>query len=99
MIDGDGFVENCKRQWHEQVTEHKYEELMKRLQAINDQIRVCENRYSGTFEDLLRRLTNGVSETVDIADWKWLLEERKWLMEEYDRDDSPRRNLRRVPCP
>ncbi|EPZ44483.1 hypothetical protein [Alicyclobacillus acidoterrestris] len=88
-MDGDGLVGNSELQWHEQDTEGKYEAVVKRLQAINDQIRVYENRYGVTFEDLHGRLTDEVSEAVDIGDWKWLLEKRKRLIEEYDKDDVP----------
>ncbi|GMA57993.1 hypothetical protein C7445_109130 [Alicyclobacillus sacchari] len=92
-MDNGDFVQNFERQWHEQVEGAKHQIIMQRLQAINQQIRTFEYRYGGTFQDLLGRLNDleidEMSEAVDIADWKKLIEARKRLIEKYDRDDIP----------
>lgn len=84
----DDFVENSENQWQKQVV--RATQVMQRLQVIYEQIQAFERRYGGTFETLFGHQTNGrMSEIADTTDWKELVEERKRLIEELDRDDIP----------
>lgn len=92
-MDNDDFVQNVERQWHEQVAEANHQAIVKRLQAINEQIKAYEEQCHGAFQDLFEHPTDlqidGMSEAVDIGDWRELLEERKRLIEELDCNDIP----------
>ena len=88
-MDNDDFNENCER--HELIEVAKHQAIVKRLQSINLQIQIYEERYHGTFQDLFSHLTNheilGVLQ--EVTAWKELVEERKRLIEEFDADDIP----------
>ncbi|EJY55890.1 pyruvate phosphate dikinase [Alicyclobacillus hesperidum URH17-3-68] len=78
---------------HERVKRAKHQEIVQSLQTINEQIQALEKQYGGTFQDLFGHVADleidGLPEAIDIADWKELIEARKRLIEEYDRDDFP----------
>lgn len=80
-MDSDDFVKDFEYQWHEQVERAKHQTVAQRLQYISGQIQAFENHYGGTFEKLFGHRIDGMSEAVDITDWKELLEERKRLMD------------------
>lgn len=90
-MDNDDFIENCER--HELIEVAKHQAIVKRLQVINVQIQAYEAQYHGTFQDFFGHLSNieidGLSNSVDITGWKELVEERKRLIEELDKDDIP----------
>ena len=83
----DDFVENSEHQPQEQV--ERATQVMQRLQAISEQIKAFERRHGGTFETLFGHQTDGMSETANEIDWKDLVDERKRLIAELDRDDIP----------
>ncbi|GMA64131.1 hypothetical protein NZD89_02110 [Alicyclobacillus fastidiosus] len=93
-MNHDDFSRDLERQRNAQVEITKHQTVVQRLQAIKEQIKAFENRYSGTFEDLFGHLSDlaiyGMSEAVDITDWKELVQIRKRLLvEELDRNDIP----------
>ncbi|QSO48363.1 hypothetical protein [Alicyclobacillus mengziensis] len=83
----DDFVENSEHQPQEQV--ERATQVVQRLQAISVQIKAFERCHGGTFETLFGHQTDGMSQTADAIDWKDLVEERKRLIAELDRDDIP----------
>ena len=81
----DDFVESFKRQWYAQVERTERQTVAQRLQAIKEQIQTFEKQYGGTFQDLFGHLgeheIDGMSEAVDIADWREIVTERQRLEE------------------
>lgn len=87
-MDSDDFIENGER--HELIEVVRHQATVKRLQAINVQIQVYEERYHGTFQDLYSHLTDHeIRGLQDVTAWKELVEERKRLIEKLDADDIP----------
>ena len=72
-------------QWIHQIKRERNQTLEQRIESINRQINEFEIEYKGTFHHLFGDLSSedidGMSEAVDIQDWKELEEEKQRLLE------------------
>lgn len=72
-------------QWIHQVKRERNQTIEQRIESINKQIDEFEREYRGTFHHLFGQLSSedidGMSEAVDIQDWKALEEEKQRLLE------------------
>lgn len=71
-------------QWIHQVKKSRSQSLEERLEFINKQIAEFEKEYRGTFHQLFGNLSDqdidGMSEAVDISDWKELEKEKQNIL-------------------
>lgn len=71
-------------QWKHQIEQAKSLTIEQKLEKINRQIIKFENKYGGTFYKLFGQLSDyeieGMSEAVDIFDWKELEQEKEWIL-------------------
>ncbi|WP_067929189.1 hypothetical protein [Alicyclobacillus shizuokensis] len=85
MANGVDFVHDFECQWNEQVQRIKNQTTAQRIQALNEQIETFETFYGGSFQDLFGHLNDleidGMSEAVDLLDWKELVKERQRLLD------------------
>ncbi len=72
-------------QWIYQVKRERNQTIEQKIESINRQIDEFEREYRGTFHHLFGHLSSedidGMSEAVDIQDWKVLEEEKQQLLE------------------
>lgn len=74
-----------KMQWIYQLKKARTQTLEEKLEFINKQITEFEKEYGGTFYNLFGSLNNkdidGLSEAVDIFDWKELEQNKQQILE------------------
>lgn len=73
-------------QWIHQVKRGRNQTVEQRIESVNRQIDEFEREYRGTFHHLFGHLSpkdiDGMSEAVDIGDWRALEKEKQRLLEQ-----------------